>query len=185
MDELDENLTQGGLWKELAEKAQNGDQRAYAELLKDILPFIKGRIAGGLANPDWVEDIAQEILISVHKSLGTYSTDRPFKPWLNAIIQFRKTDFLRKHYKTKKTKEATKEKVDIFEEDVTFQHTSGELKDIENAMSTLPEKQKKIFTMLKIEGYSAKEVANEMDMSVSAVKVSAHRTTAKLKDMLG
>ena len=178
------DIPKNNLWKELAVKAQAGNQKAYAQLLTDITPYIKSRIAGSLANQDWIEDITQEILISVHKSLNTYSSERPFKPWLNAIIQFRRTDFLRKHYKTKETKERTQENIDIFEQSVTFQHSSGELKDIESAIGSLPEKQQKIFRMIKIEGYTAKEVAEEMEMTVSAVKVSAHRTTNKLKGML-
>ncbi len=172
-------------WQNLAVLSQKGDKRAYSELLNALVPFIQGRLSGGLANIDWIEDITQEVLISVHKSLDTYSGDRPFKPWLNSIIQFRRTDFLRKHYKVKKVKEASIEKSDIFEEDVTFSTNAGELKDIENAMKSLPEKQQRIFKRMKIEGYTAQEVADEMDMSVSAVKVSAHRTTVKLKDMLG
>ncbi len=181
----DNEFSKDDLWKNLALLAQNGDKEAYSELLRDIIPFVKASLSGTLANPDWIEDISQEVLISVHKSLHSYSNDRPFKPWLNAIIKFRRTDFLRKHYKSRKTKEATQDSIEIFEQNVTFQDTSGELKDIEDAISALPEKQQKIFKMMKIEGYSAKEVANEMDMSVSAVKVAAHRTTNKLKDMLG
>ena len=59
------------------------------------------------------------------------------------------------------------------------------MKDIESALADLPENQRKVFEMIKIHGYSAKEVADEMGMSVSAVKVSAHRTMNKLKDRLG
>lgn len=178
-------VSQGNDWQALAVLAQAGDKRAYSQLLNELVPFIKGRITSGLANPDWVDDITQDILISVHKSLATYSPDRPFKPWLGSIIQFRRTDFLRKHYKTKQVKESSKENMEIFSQNVTVSIHSGELKDIEVAIASLPEKQQKIFKMMKIEGYSAKEVADEMDMSVSAVKVSAHRTTNKLKEILG
>lgn len=178
------DLSKDELWQILAAKAQSGDKRAYTMLLRDISPFIKSVIAGGLSNQDWVDDITQDVLISVHKSLNSYSPDRPFKPWLKAIIQFRRTDLLRKHYKDKRTKECAKENTSVFEQNVTFQATSGELKDIEKAMDTLPDKQRMIFQMMKIEGYSAKEVACEMGMSVSAVKVAAHRTTNKLKDIL-
>lgn len=182
---IDQNTRQNEEWSALAVRAQGGDKRAYAQLLNELVPFIKGRITGGLANSDWVDDVTQDVLISVHKSLNTYSVDRPFKPWLSAIIQFRRTDFLRKHYKSKKIKESSAENTEIFEQHVTSVGHAGELKDIEGAIATLPEKQQKIFTMMKVEGYSAKEVAAEMDMSVSAVKVSAHRTAAKLKEMLG
>ena len=41
-----------------------------------------------------------------------------------------------------------------------------------------------MFTMMKVEGYTAKEVAQKMDMTESAVKVSVHRTMIKLKEIL-
>lgn len=173
------------LWRVLAVKAQNGDQRAYAHLLRDIVPYIRAVAAGSLANPDWVDDLVQDVLVSVHKSLSTYSDDRPFKPWLSAIIQFRKTDILRKYYKNRSNKTVDLENPEFSSQHVTNPSLAGELKDIESALADLPENQRKVFEMIKIHGYSAKEVADEMGMSVSAVKVSAHRTMNKLKDRLG
>ena len=56
---------------------------------------------------------------------------------------------------------------------------------MQDALQTIPQKQRDVFTKLKLEGYTAQEVANETGMNVSAVKVSAHRTLQKLKAMLG
>jgi len=177
--------SQGDLWTEDAVQAQNGDKAAYNRLLRDIAPFIRNYILKSLANPDWADDITQEVLISVHKSLNTYSPDRPFRPWLMAIINFRRTDYLRKHYNQRGNKQTTLDDYDFQAMHVTNPAHAGEYKDIEAALDSLPEKQRKVFEMIKIKGYTAKEVANEMGMSVSAVKVSAHRTMSKLKKMLG
>ena len=170
-------------WETLAAEAQGGDKRAYNQLLKELVPYIKNNLAATLS-PDAVEDVVQEVLISVHKSLNTYSADRPFKPWLFSIISFRRTDYLRKYYADRKDKAAPLEHAEFQEGIVTNHATAGEYKDIEAALSSLPEDQRRIFTMMKIEGYSAQEVADEMKMNVSAVKVSAHRTQKKLKSML-
>jgi RNA polymerase sigma-70 factor (ECF subfamily) len=172
------------MWREWAGKAHNGDKAAYSSLLKDITPYIRSVLAPGLANEDWIDDITQEVLISIHKSLKTYSCDYSFKSWINSIINFRKTDFLRKHYRSRSNVTTTLENPEFIKEHVTESTVSGELKDIEKALDTLPEKHRRVFELMKIEGYTAKEVANEMDMSVSAVKVSVHRTTKKLQEMM-
>lgn len=177
--------TQAEMWRELALQAQHGDQAAYSKLLRDLLPYVKAALASGLANPDWVEDIAQEVLISVHKSLSTYSPDRPFKPWLQAIIQFRRTDYLRQHYKAKRLREGVKDVTETFGQNVTSTAHIGESKDIEAAMAGIPDRQRKIFNMMKIQGYSAKEIGRKMGMTESAVKVSAHRTLNKIKEYFG
>lgn len=172
-------------WRELAREAQQGNAKSYAILLREIVPYIKSILTGSLANYDWVDDITQDVLISVHKSLGTYSPELPFRPWLRAIIQFRKTDFLRKHYKAKATMDNATQNVEIFGESVTNTAHAGELKDIEAALDTLPDKQRAIIERVKIQGHSIKDVAEEMGMTDSAVKVSVHRAITKLKDKLG
>lgn len=172
-------------WQELAIAAQGGNKRAYAQLLGEISPYIKNSIVKSLANQDAAEDISQEVLISVHKSLSTYQPDKPFKPWLSAIINFRRTDYLRKYYAQREDKKAvTDDNPEYLAANVTNPNNAGELKDIEAALNALPDIQNRIFRMIKIQGFSAKEVANELDMNESAVKVSAHRTMKKLQGML-
>ncbi len=173
------------VWRNWAVEAQKGDKRTYNTLLKELAPFIRNYLVGGLANPDWADDITQEVLLSVHKSLGTYSPERPFRPWLMAIVNFRRTDFLRKHYNSRGNKQTPLDDINFQKTHVTNPTHAGEFKDIERALGELPEKQRKVFEMMKIQGFTAKEVAEEMGMSVSAVKVSAHRTTNKLKEKLG
>lgn len=176
------------LWSALAVRAQGGDKRAYTTLLRDITPLIRKVLAPSLANPDWVDEVAQIILMSVHKALHTYDPKRPFRPWLMAIIKFRRTDFLRSHYR-KANRESS---LDALEGDhydilsVTSMGDAGESKDIEAALSKLSKKQKATLLMMKVQGYSAREVADAMGMSVSAVKVAVHRAVRALKaDGLG
>ena len=185
MKQDNQKMTRDEQWNVWAAQSQAGDKKAYRQLLQDITPFIKSVIYNSLANPDWVDDLTQNILMSVHKSLNTYSPERPFKPWLMAIINFRHKDFLRAHYAKKHDKQAPFDEAILEKQYVTNPTHAGEYKDIEKAMAELPAKQRKVFRLMKIEGYSAKEVAEKMDMSVSAVKVSAHRTTNKLKERLG
>ena len=172
-------------WEDLARAAQAGDKAAYQTLLREIIPFARSVLVGRLANPSWVDDVVQEVLLSTHKALHTYDPQKPFKPWLISIINFRRSDFLRAYYRKSHKKETTLESLDAQTIYVTNDGIEGEWKDVENALDDLPKKQKRIFKMMKIEGYTAKEVAERLDMNESAVKVSAHRTMNKLKQLLG
>ena len=170
-------------WDLLAAAAQGGDKRAYERLLKEIAAYA-GRVLNSRVPADAVDDIVQDILISVHKSLKTYTPGRAFKPWLYAIINFRRMDYLRRHYAGQKDKMVPLEDVDFALENVTDMAHAGELKDVQTALDTLPEMQRQIFERVKVEGQSIRDVANEMNMNESAVKVSAHRTMKKLKGLL-
>ncbi|MEO0369675.1 MAG: hypothetical protein AAF197_12990, partial [Pseudomonadota bacterium] len=77
MAKLNQNSSQEQRWSDLALKAQQCDKKAYNELLKEVAQFTASVVAPKLANPDWVNDVTQDVLMSVHKSLHTYSPDRP------------------------------------------------------------------------------------------------------------
>lgn len=172
-------------WEDLASAAQAGEKRSYEQLLREIYPYILKNLYPKLANSDWADDIAQEVLLSIHKSFHTYSTERPFKPWLHAIIHYRKADYLRRHYGARKDKTVDIDTQINLASDVTGPEALSELKNVDAELQKLPEKQREVFQMIKIQGYSAQEVAYKTGMSISAVKVSAHRTMERLKENMG
>lgn len=157
--------------------AQQGDENAYARLFQEITPLLKGFVSRRLSRGEDTEDVVQEVLISIHKASHTYDTDRPFKTWMFTIARYRLNDHLRAVY-SKREKGA-----DVNFDDAAYQISSNEnvTEAYENReylgkiMSSLPKKQQKIVTMMKIEGYTAQETAQKLNMSESAVKVSAHR----------
>ncbi|HEY8887543.1 MAG TPA: sigma factor, partial [Gallionella sp.] len=82
----------------LMKQALNGDQRAYAEILQETSRFLRPYLAKRLSFTSEVDDLLQEILISIHKARHTYDGNRPYKPWVYAIARFRLQDYLRTHY---------------------------------------------------------------------------------------
>lgn len=169
-------------WDELAMQAQSGDKKAYHSLLSSLAPYVRNIIAPGLANRDWVDDLLQDILLGVHKSLTRYMPGQPFRPWLNAIIRYRRAEFIKQYYASRGHMRASLD--DVEEQGADTFESLHAIEDIERALEQLPQKQREVFHMVRIEGYSVKEVAAKTGMSVSAVKVSAHRSAAKLKELL-
>ncbi len=178
------DLDQDVEWAELAKKAQAGDAQSYRKLLTEIVPVIKRTVIRSLPSADLADDVVQEVLISVHKALHTYDPARPFAPWLMAIVSFRKTDFLRQHYAARGNKQVSIDSVDIPDYVNNKDDREENYKDIEAALETLPERQKKVVELLKLEGYSTKEVSQKTGLSESAVKVTMHRALQKLKEKL-
>lgn len=166
-------------YSEMMRKSQGGDKVVYNSLLKEISPIIAGFIYNKIGARSDNDDILQEVLIGIHRSGHTYNSDRSFANWMFAIANFKVKDFLRSYYRKKSLIEVDFDKVeDFIASDVTNGGSSGEL--LCELIDNLPEKQRKILHLMKIEGYGAKEVAKIMDMSVSAVKVAAHRSYKKL-----
>jgi RNA polymerase sigma-70 factor (ECF subfamily) len=129
-------------------------------------------------NPTLVEDVLQEVLISIHKARHTYDGERPIMPWLMSIARFRIIDHLRKHYAQMRHKTFDLDDWD----DVTEEFSSDE--SIDDLLGDVDAKHKEILTMMHVEGYTAKEVGAKIGMNESAVKVAAHRAIKKIRAKL-
>lgn len=161
-----------------------GDQRAYADLLQATARLLRPFLARRLSHSDAVEDLLQEILLSIHKARHTYDGKRPYRPWALAIAKFRLLDHLRTHYADHLRQAVELSEVEdilpghVTESALTYESIAGEI-------DRLPEKQAAILQMIHREGYTAREVAEKIGMKESAVKVAAHRAYRILRKKLG
>ena len=83
----------------LMARAQQGDQAAYVTLLRAVTPHVRQlvrRKRAFLGESD-VEDVVQEVLLSIHAVRATYDPRRPFMPWVAAIVRHRLADAARQH----------------------------------------------------------------------------------------
>lgn len=165
--------------------AQSGNKKAYAALFCAITPLIKAFVAKRISNIDDVDDVVQDTLLSIHYAGHTYDTQRSFKVWMFTIARNRLNDYLRRIYKDRTFTEISLDDItyEISAEDVTGGPKQSEY--INRILDLLPEKQREIVSMMKIEGYTAEDTAKKMNMSVSAVKVAAHRAYKLLAIKLG
>ncbi len=167
----------------LMQRALKGDKRAYAELLTETSRLLRPFLSRRLSLSSEVDDLMQEILISIHKARHTYDGKRPYKPWVYAIARFRLQDHLRAHYADQLHHAMDMDELEeILPGHVT--ETGMSYESIEGEVQRLPEKQATIFRLMHRDGYTAREVAEKLGMNESAVKVSAHRAYRILKERL-
>jgi RNA polymerase sigma factor (sigma-70 family) len=175
--------------RQLMRSAQAGDGDAYRALLTAITPRIRRAVQArraflGAAD---VEDIVQEVLLSVHAVRATYDPARPFMPWLLAIVRHRLADAAR-HYARHTAHEVPVEDVEVTFGAVAANIDDEELGDVEalaHAIQALPAGQRQAIELLKLEELSLKEAAAATGSSVSALKVATHRALISLRRLLG
>lgn len=154
--------------------ALNGDRVAYDLVLRKISHYLSGYLSRKMPPKDR-DDVVQEILLSLHKARHTYDSARPLMPWVMAIARYRIHDYWRHHYG-----HAFHESVDIedmkniLSTDATKTLETHE--DITRILKTLPTRQREILDLMYRQDKSVQEVADQLKMSLSAVKVAAHRS---------
>ena len=167
----------------LMKQSLAGDQRAYAALLQATSRLLRPFLAKRLLFANEVDDLMQEILISIHKARHTYDGNRPYKPWAYAIAKFRLQDYFRVHYADQLRHAVDFDDLEkslhepVTESGLSYESISGEIQK-------LPEKQATILQLMHQEGYTAREVAEKIGMTESAVKVAAHRAYKVLRKNL-
>ena len=169
-------------------RAQQGDQDAYVTVLRAVTPRVRQivrRRRAFLGESD-VEDVVQEVLLSIHAVRATYDPTRPFMPWLSAIVRHRVADAGRQYVRH------GAHEVAVDDLDVTFpsstantpEETFGDREALARAIDALPAGQRQAVQLLKLRELSLKEASAATGLSVGALKLATHRAMASLRRAL-
>ncbi len=173
---------------------ENGDQKAYAELMgyyKDAIYFMLLKMTN---NPDDAEDMTIEAFGKAFKKLNQYTPEYAFSTWLFKIASNNCIDFLRKN------------KVDVLsinrvyddEEGIEMSHNipghgqDPEEKMIENQkikmMRDVVEKLKphyrQLVTLRYFDELSYEEISEEMNLPLGTVKAQLFRSREFLYNII-
>jgi RNA polymerase sigma factor (sigma-70 family) len=171
----------------LMQAAQNGDGQAYAQLLKTVAPRLQRLVRAQRRFLDAadVDDIVQDILVSLHAVRATYDPRRPFMPWLMAIARNRLADSGRRQARRNAHEVQVDElPVTFVEEGTNSIDAYGDPEALRQAIKTLPQGQQEAVEMLKLREMSLKEAAAVSGTSTGALKVSVHRALTTLRKVL-
>ena len=172
---------------ELVKKSQLGDKSAFEELVKrhqELVFSLSFKLTG---NRELANDVAQEAFIRAWKAIGKFRGDSTFGTWIyritvNTAWTLRKK--AKKHYSL--NIEDTQEPVVVDEKkDPELVAINSDLSIVlRKALNQIPLEQRIIVELKNIEGRSHKEIADYLDISVTAAKVRLHRAHQKLRNIL-
>lgn len=145
-----------------------------------------------LQNVEDAEEITQDVFVQVHGALAQFKNDSTLKTWIYRITINKCLDFI-KHKNSKKRFFifGKKANTDVgFQKVSDFEHPGILLENKENAqqlfavINQLPENQKTAFMLAKLDGLSNPEIADVMQLSISAVESLVFRAKSALREKL-
>ena len=172
---------------ELVRKSQHGDKAAFEQLVirhQELVFSLAYKLTG---NREMANDVAQEAFIRAWKAIEKFRGDSTFSTWIYRIT-VNTAWTLRKKAKKHNTLNID----DTYEPIVIDEKKDPELVAINsdlssvliNALDKIPIEQRIIVELKNIEGRSHKEIADYLDISVTAAKVRLHRAHQKLRQIL-
>jgi len=84
--------------KAIIQRVLAGDRDAYRVVVKEYGALVRACLAGHLASPDLVEDLAQETFVAAYEHLADFDFELDFGPWIKGIARNKLLMHLRRSY---------------------------------------------------------------------------------------
>ena len=174
--------------KDLIKKAQNGDKKALAELVKNYEQTIYNFAFKICRDKNNAELIMQETFYSMVKSLHQFDFNSKLSTWLYRIVANHCLMMARKI--KNRPFVSLEDEENLFEEKYAADWNSIPYKDAENeelktildsAIQRLSPDYRMVFLLRDVEGLSTEETAQVTQLSIAAVKSRLHRARAFLR----
>jgi RNA polymerase sigma-70 factor (ECF subfamily) len=160
----------------------DGDKSAFQVLVKRHKEKVRNIIYLTMNNSALVDDIAQEVFITVFRNLKHFRFESQFTTWLYRVTVNRCKDYLRR-INVRKIFSPIEDGYDVSE-----YSTPAENNDISrivmDAISKLPVKLRMPLILKDIEGFSYQEISETLKCEMGTVKSRIFRGREKLKEIL-
>ena len=181
--------------EELIKNLRSGNQAAFSLLIDDYQQKVFHTCISFVPNKEDAEDIAQEVFLEVYKSIGKFKGNSKLSTWIYKICTNKCLEFIRKKNAKKRLvfmqrilgNEIPLDKTNFFTE---FNHPGILLEHKEQsetiylAINTLPESQKTVFTLAKLDGKTYQEIVEITGKSMSSVESIMFRAKKNLQKKL-
>lgn len=173
-------------WSRLMAAAQDGSQADYARLLREIVPMVRAVVAHQHRAPDRIDDVVQDVLLTLHRIRHTYDPARPFLPWLVAVARRRSIDAIRRRTRTEAMEVRDDTSYETFADPLANREREGhEAADaLAGALAALPRGQREALELVKLREMSLAEASAASGQSVGGLKVNVHRAIKALRAKL-
>ncbi|MFA6082145.1 MAG: RNA polymerase sigma factor [Patescibacteria group bacterium] len=165
--------------KALVALAQEQHQGAQQLLYRRYFQPIYGYLASQLRNTHNAEDLAQETFVRAFQGLHNYRGEASFKNWLYKIAKNQLADYYRDQHSgvvelddAAPPRQLQKNMLDETDTEAADKQT---MRRLNKMFFYLPAKYKKVLVLRFLKGFSLKETASEMNLSLANTKVIQHR----------
>jgi len=164
------------------EKTRN---EAFNLLLKKYQQKIYWHIRRMVIDHDDADDLVQDVFIKVWKNLLTFRNDAQLYTWMYRIASNECITFLNKKKQKNNVSldDVAYELADTLADSSYFNGDQAQRK-LQEALLTLPEKQRLVFNMKYYDDMKYEEISDVLGTSVGALKASFHLAVKKIEAFL-
>ena len=173
---------------EVIEKAKNGDEGAFNQVVQAYRKRILGTIARLIGRPEDVEDVGQEVFLRLYYSLDQLRAPEVFEPGLYRLTVNAAYDYLRRQKRRQESRMA-----DLSEQQMIMADASAGVKKqdeevrrtkvremVQSLLGKVSEEDRILLMLKEVEGLSLKELEQVYKVSENALKVRLFRARQRV-----
>jgi RNA polymerase sigma-70 factor (ECF subfamily) len=178
----------------LIDRATNGDEKAYTELMKRYKKPVYHTLLKMVRNPDDADDLTIEAFAKAFRNLPKFKKEYTFSTWLFRIATNNCIDFIRKKRletlsisTTYTDDNGDPVDIDIRDLNMNPQESTINRQKIElvrNFVTLLPPKYQQLVQLRYFDELSYEEIAKTLDAPLGTVKAQLHRARELLYDIV-
>lgn len=172
---------------ELVEAARGGDEDAFARLVRACYDRIHRWAWVRTGDPDDADEVAQETLVRLHRSLGGYEGRSRFTTWLYRIVWSVAAELRRERARRDiKARRFWRHRRTVGP-DERASRLAGRLDDAQAAelvrafFRDLPDRQREAFDLVDLQGFDTVEAAEMMDLQPVTVRTHLLRARRSIR----
>jgi RNA polymerase sigma-70 factor (ECF subfamily) len=164
----------------------NGKPESYRMIVRQLAPSLRSYLSGRLNDFHLVEDMSQEIFITVYQSLDKFDPKYDFRTWFFTIARNKLNSHLRKVYSKKSMKFAFEEEIQNLVAEICDENPQHErkLKQIQGCVSKLPEDALELIKSRYYTNETVISLAERLNSTENAISSKLFRIRKNLKECL-
>jgi len=171
------------------QQLKNGDPSEFNLLVSSLSPKVLNLSYHLIGNRSDAEDLTQEVFMAVHEGIQKFKGESLISTWVHRITLNKCNEHLRKI--NRKKRKGIMIPIDFISSEIKHESQSDapllqEEKEIvlQMALQKLPENQRMAFQLYNNEDLSYVEIAEKMQVSISAIESLLFRARKNLKNYL-
>jgi RNA polymerase sigma-70 factor (ECF subfamily) len=162
-----------------------GEPLAFESLYRIFAPRLYRYFLAAFRDPTTAAELFQITFFKAHRGRHSYRPGSPVAPWLFTIAERVRTDELRRRGREASRRRNVDPEVAAVPVEPVLPQDEGLKAIVRRAVETLPEGQREVIVLHKLEDLPLARVAEVLGITEGAAKVRAHRAYAALRKVLG
>jgi RNA polymerase sigma-70 factor, ECF subfamily len=162
----------------LADRAADGDERAFAVLLRRHAPVLRAYVNRLTRRPSETDDVLQEVALAAWKALPGLERPELVRAWLFRIAERQAFAMLRRQPQHAELDEDLATAIDE-------QDRSDARQTLRAALTRIPEQQAQAWVLREVGGLPYAEIADRLGVPDSTVRGALAQARRKLLEMMG